>query len=67
MSNGCRELMRDTCAGCGMYGKCEKTKESTAALEAVVKNFEVEHPGQRFRKSYGKSKRKSAARVKVKR
>lgn len=67
MSDGCREFMRDTCAGCEIYGKCEKTKGSASILESIVKSFEVDHPGQRYRKSYGKSKRKSAARLKMKR
>lgn len=67
MSDGCREFMRDTCAGCERYGECEKTKGSAAILESIVKSFEVDHPGRRYRKSYGKSKRKSAARLKVKR
>lgn len=67
MGDGCREYSRDTCSGCDRYGSCEKTKESVAILERIVKSFEEDHPGQRYRKSYGKSKRKSAARLKVKR
>lgn len=66
MSDGCKEKKRMSYSGCPDYWTCERAAESREALQEV-KLFEREHEGQRFRKNYGKSKRKSAARLKVKR
>ena len=59
MSDGCKEKGRTACAGCPDLWSCERTRE--------IKLFSREHEGRRFREGYGKSKRKSAARMKVKR
>lgn len=66
MSDGCTEYGRDTCSGCSRFWSCEKVKGSREALEEI-KLFEHEHEGKRYRKSYGKRKRRSAAMMKVKR
>ena len=66
MSDGCIEEGRTSCTGCSKYWSCEKTEESRKIL-AELKSFYQDHPDKRYRQSYGKSKRKSAARAKVKR
>ena len=66
MSDGCREYGRDACTGCERLWTCDKA-EGMRTLAQDMKNFERVHEGQRFRRSYGKRKRKSAARLKIKR
>ena len=66
MSDGCREYGRDTCAGCERFWECDKNEDLRAFVKDM-KNFERTHEGQRFRRSYGKCKRKSAASLKIKR
>lgn len=66
MSDGCVEEGRMSCTGCSKFWSCEKTEESRKILPEI-KGFYQDHPGKRYRQSYGKNKRKSAARAKVKR
>lgn len=66
MSDGCREYGKNTCAGCERLWSCEKAEGIRKALREV-KLFESEHDGSRYRRSYGKRKRKSAASLKIKR
>lgn len=54
------------CYECSNYWNCEKTIDSRKKL-AEIKGFSQEYPGKRYRETYGKTKRKSAARAKVKR
>lgn len=65
MSEKCR--VSETCETCEKYEICEERKELNKALESIIKDFEFNNPGKRFRKGYGKHKRISAARLKVKR
>lgn len=65
MSEKCR--VSETCETCEQYETCQERKERDVALESIIKAFEFNNPGKRFRKGYGKHKRISAARLKVKR
>lgn len=65
MSDGCE--LRSTCAGCREYGHCEKTNtpETHEFIEGMRKMAESE--GYRYRPQRGKTTRKRAASMKVKR
>lgn len=65
MSEKC--MVSETCETCEKYETCQERKERDAIFESIIKSFEVEKPGKRFRKGYGKHKRISAARLRVKR
>lgn len=65
MSDGCHEENRMTCSGCPKYLECDRI--SQAAKEAMLKM--KEHYPKKYRKMMPKRKgrKKSAARMKVKR
>lgn len=63
MSDGCREENRMTCSGCPKFMSCERNSESVKALLKLK-----EHYPKKYRNMVKpKRKRKSAARLKVKR
>lgn len=66
MSDGCHEEGRMTCAGCPKASSCERVTVSEELMAALkLKEFYPEQYRKRFPKT--KHKRKSAARLKVKR